>query len=54
MLLIGVFALVGGKWNDVSKAGLWYWNLNEASSNAWTNIGARLLDLILGLGVYEC
>lgn len=31
---------------------MWYWNLNEASSNAWTNIGARLLNL--GLGVFEC
>nr|DAW09866.1 MAG TPA: hypothetical protein [Caudoviricetes sp.] len=23
--------------------GLWCWNLNETSSNAWTTIGARLL-----------
>ena len=45
-------ALVGGNWNNTSRAGLWYWNLNEASSNAWTNIGARLLNL--GLGVFEC
>lgn len=48
------FALVGGNWNNTLKAGLWYWNFNEASSNAWTTIGARLLSLIMGLDVYEC
>jgi len=47
-----VVALVGGNYANSVKAGLWYWNLNEASSNAWTNIGARLLNL--GLGVFEC
>lgn len=36
-------ALVGGRWYDVSKAGLWCWYFAEASSGAWTNIGARLL-----------
>lgn len=35
--------LVGGNWGNVSNAGLWYWNVNEASSNAWTTVGARLL-----------
>ena len=38
-----VFTLVGGNWGNVSNAGLWYWNVNEASSNAWTTVGARLL-----------
>ena len=37
------FALVGGAWSNGTEAGLWYWNVNEASSSAWTNIGARLL-----------
>lgn len=37
------FSLVGGNWNNTSKAGLWYWWLNEASSIANANIGARLL-----------
>ena len=37
------FALVGGAWSIGAGAGLWYWNVNEASSNAWTNVGARLL-----------
>lgn len=37
------FALVGGAWSNGTEAGLWYWNVNEASSNAWTNVGARLL-----------
>lgn len=37
------FALVGGSWNDTSKAGLWYWVFNNASSNVWTTIGARLI-----------
>ena len=43
--LLGFFALVGGNWNNTSKAGLWYWNFNNASSNMWTTIGARLLNL---------
>lgn len=42
-------ALVGGNWNNSSRAGLWYWNFNETSSNTWTNIGARLLNLIWDL-----
>ena len=36
-------ALVGGNWANGTNAGLWYWNVNEASSNTWTNVGARLL-----------
>lgn len=40
--------LVGGNYANTLKAGLWYWNFNEASSNAWTNIGARLLNLFFG------
>ena len=39
-------ALVGGYWGSTARAGLWYWNVNEASSNAWTNVGARLLIFI--------
>ena len=35
--------LVGGNWTNDLKAGLWYWNVNETSSNAWTSVGARLL-----------
>lgn len=42
-LCLCFFALVGGAWSNGTKAGLWYWNVNEASSNAWTNVGARLL-----------
>ena len=37
------FALVGGNYTNGVKAGLWYWNLNETSTNSWTTIGARLL-----------
>ena len=47
--LVSTFALVGGQWNDTLKAGLWYWNVNETSSNAWTTIGARLLNLFWNL-----
>lgn len=35
--------LVGGDWAYGLSAGLWYWNVNEASSIAWTTVGARLL-----------
>lgn len=35
--------LVGGNWANSLNAGLWYWNVNESSSNAWTSVGARLL-----------
>lgn len=34
---------VGGNWNNTSNAGLFYFNANNTSSNANTNIGARLL-----------
>ena len=36
-------ALVGGRWYHGLKAGLWYWHLDDASSDAGTNLGARLL-----------
>lgn len=36
-------ALVGGRWHDGLKCGLWCWSLIETSSYAWTSIGARLL-----------
>ena len=35
--------LVGGNWANSLAAGLWYWNVNETSSTAWTTVGARLL-----------
>lgn len=41
------FAHVGGNVNNGANAGLFYWNLNNASSNSNWNIGARLLILIL-------
>jgi len=34
---------VGGNWNNGSKAGLFYFNANNSSSNSNSNIGARLL-----------
>ena len=37
-----VVAHVGGNWNNGGNAGPWYWNLNNTSSNANVNIGARL------------
>lgn len=37
------YALVGGAWNNGVNAGLWYWNVNNASSNTSANIGARLI-----------
>ncbi|HBJ12452.1 MAG TPA: hypothetical protein DDY53_03900 [Clostridiales bacterium] len=40
------FALVGGNVDNGTNAGLFYWNLNNASSNANWNIGARLLILL--------
>jgi len=36
-------AHVGGNWNNGSNAGLSYWNLNNASSNANVNIGRQTL-----------
>ncbi len=38
-------ALVGGAWADNSVAGLWYWNLNTASSYSSVFVGSRLLKL---------
>ena len=37
----GSFAIVGGNWNNGSKCGR-YVNLNNPSSNANANIGARI------------
>ena len=39
-------ALVGGRYDNGSNAGLWYWNVNNASSNYSANIGARPLIFI--------
>lgn len=36
-------ALLGGRWNDDSNAGAFYWSCNDASSAAVTAIGARLM-----------
>jgi hypothetical protein len=36
-------AYVGGNWNNGGQCGLSYWHLNNASSNANTNLGGRLL-----------
>ena len=38
-------ALVGGTFGDRANDGLWYWNLNNTSSNANWNIGCRVLIL---------
>lgn len=35
-------ARVGGNLNNGANAGLWYWNLNNTSSNANWNCGARV------------
>nr|DAP18690.1 MAG TPA: hypothetical protein [Caudoviricetes sp.] len=35
-------ARVGGNSNNGANDGLWYWNLNNASSNANWNCGARV------------
>ena len=37
------FALVGGMYWDALKCGLWYWALNQTSSYAYSNTGARLI-----------
>ena len=42
-LLILRVAHVGGNFNNGANDGLWYWNLNNGSSNANWNIGARVL-----------
>ena len=36
-------ALVGGYFGSGSVGGLWYWNLNHASSYSYWHIGARVL-----------
>lgn len=41
-----LFALVGGRYDNGINAGLWYWNVNNASSNYSINIGARPLIFI--------
>ena len=46
------FALVGGNYTNGVKAGLWYWNLNETSTNSWTTIGARLLIMVFDVCEY--
>lgn len=40
-------ALVGGRYDNGTNAGLWYWNVNNASSNLSVNIGARPLIFII-------
>lgn len=35
-------AKFSGKWNNASKCGTFYWNLNNTASNSNTNIGAHL------------
>lgn len=52
MCLVSVFspefhhvALVGGNWNNTSRAGLWLWAMNKASTDTNTNFGARLIIL---------
>ena len=36
-------ALLGGKWNNGSNAGAWYWNVNNSAANVNRNIGTHLL-----------
>lgn len=42
-LRFGVFAHVGGNFNNGANCGLWYWNFNNDSSNANFNIGCRVI-----------
>jgi len=42
-LSVSRVAHVGGNFNNGANDGLWYWNLNNTSSNANWNIGARVL-----------
>jgi hypothetical protein len=37
--------LVDGAWNNDLQAELWYWNLFEASSIYYINLGARLIKI---------
>ena len=48
MLVPGVCgcAHVGGNFNNGANDGLFYWNLNNGSSNSNINIGARLVVYI--------
>ena len=41
-------SLVGGAWPDISRCGLWCWNLNE-NSGAYGVVGARPLVLLWDL-----
>ena len=36
-------AQFGGNWNNGANAGLFFWNLNNTSSNANVTIGGRLV-----------
>lgn len=45
-----VYALVGGRYDNTSQAGLWYWNVNNDSSLVNATVGAR--PLISGFGVF--
>jgi hypothetical protein len=46
------FAHVGGNWNNSTNAGLFYWNLNNTSSNTNVNIGSQTLISIFILASY--
>lgn len=35
---------LGSKWNNSANAGTFYWNLNNASSHRYRNIGGRLVN----------
>ena len=39
----GFLPMFGGNWNNGLNCGLWYWNLNNASSLSNVNVGGRLL-----------
>ena len=39
-------AHVGGNSNNGANDGLWYWNLNNSSSNANWNCGARVFIFV--------
>ena len=40
-------AQFGGNWNNGANAGVFYWNLNNTSSNTNVNIGSQTLIRIL-------
>ena len=55
LVVIFLYALVGGMWHDCLYCGLWDWNIRNASSVANANIGARLIIFkihIKGFGVF--